>query len=94
MRSCQDWVDLVLFKQDRKVRGKFGVESDNIIQRPFKAAFQQYYCRCGDAVKVEPNEEEPDDEEWYAEECIDGIMCPRLGIASENPLLDTTPKTE
>ncbi|KAL3693143.1 hypothetical protein R1sor_006794 [Riccia sorocarpa] len=50
----------------------------------------------GDAVATElsDHEEEPNDEDWHAEESVDEIMCQRLGIASEIQVLETTPESE
>ncbi|KAL2622562.1 hypothetical protein R1flu_002767 [Riccia fluitans] len=48
----------------------------------------------GEAEKVEPMEVDRDDEEWYAEESIDGIMCERLGIPVESTLVEAEPESE
>ncbi|KAL2630350.1 hypothetical protein R1flu_015036 [Riccia fluitans] len=48
----------------------------------------------GEVEKVGSVEVDWDDEEWYAEESIDGIMCERLGIPVESTLVEAEPESE
>ncbi|KAL2631689.1 hypothetical protein R1flu_016375 [Riccia fluitans] len=48
----------------------------------------------GEVEKVEPVKVDRDDEEWYVEESLDGIMCERLGIPVESTLVEVEPESE